>query len=80
MVEYTQDGHTGYAGGRFCYVADALIDIEIPEDATPVEALVYDWHEPDEAIRITFRRRMSPDGGGDVPGKAGDGEQGAYLA
>lgn len=77
-------GSIDYAGGRFCYHSDAAIDIEIPAGATPVRALVYDLHRPDEIIRITFtqathRRRMSPDAGLDVPGKAGD-VQGSYLA
>jgi hypothetical protein len=57
------DGRVDYAGGRFCYHTDALIDIEIPADATPVQALIYDLHQPDEIIRITFmqsrhRRRV----------------------
>lgn len=86
VVEYVllREGRIDYAGGRFCYHSDALIDIEIPAGATPVRAIIYDLHEPDEIIRITFtqspqRRRMSP-GGRDVPGKAGDDQQGNYLA
>ncbi len=77
------EGRIDYAGGRFCYHSDALIDIEIPDGATPVRALIYDLHEPDEIITITFtqspRRRMSPDAGRDVPEKEGD-IQGAYQA
>ena len=68
VVEYILfgDGRVDYAGGRFCYHTDALIDIEIPAGATPVQALIYDLHQPEEIIRITFvqsrhRRRMSPD-------------------
>jgi hypothetical protein len=76
------NGTIDYAGGRFCYHSDALISIEIPPGATPIRALLYDLHQPDEIIRIEFtqapRRRMSPDAGHDVPGKAGD-IQGAYL-
>lgn len=87
VVEYIlpRDGRIDYAGGRFCYHSDARIDIELPADATPVRALIYDLHQPDEIITITFtesehRRRMSPDAGRDVPGKAGDDKQGTYLA
>jgi hypothetical protein len=56
VVEYVLLGEerADYAGGRFCYVNDALIDIEIPVDAILVQASVYDLHEPDEIIRITF--------------------------
>ena len=80
VVEYVLPGHgrVDYAGGRFCYVSDALIDIEIPDDAIPIRAMVYDLHEPDEIIRITFRRRMSPGAGADAPGEAGDDREG-YL-
>src|SRR2546430_845631 len=74
VVEYIEfgEGRVDYAGGRFCYHSDALIDIEIPDGAMPVQALIYDLHEPDEIIRITFvqskhRRRMSPGNGDDVP-------------
>src|SRR5260370_14203025 len=87
VVEFVRfgSGHIDYAGGRFCYRSDAAIDIEIPADGMPVRALIYDLHQPDEIIRITFtqathRRRMSPDAGLDVPGKAGDDIQGEYLA
>ena len=87
VVEYLLfgDARINYAGGRYCYVRDAAIDLEIPAGATPLRALVYDLHEPDEFICITFResddrRRMSPGDGGDVPGKDGDPRQGAYLA
>ena len=87
VVEYlfSEDARINYAGGRYCYVRDAAIDLEIPAGATPLRALVYDLHEPDEFISIVFReseprRRMSPDGGGDVPGKEGDPQRGAYLA
>lgn len=76
VVEYVAQGRTDYAGGRFCYHSDALIDIEIPAGATPVQAMLYDLHEPDEIIRITFSR-MEPDPDGNLPGQA---EQGAYLA
>jgi hypothetical protein len=85
VVEYVLfgDGRIDYAGGRFCYHSDARIDIQIPASATPVRALVYDLHDPDEIITITFtqapRRRMGP-AGHDVPGLEGDGVQGAYLA
>ena len=73
IVEYilSSEGRIDYAGGTFCYHSDALIDIEIPAGATPVQALIYDLHEPDEIIRITFtqreRRRMSPDAGAASP-------------
>ena len=87
IVEYILfgQGSIDYVGGSFCYHSDALIDIEIPDGATPVQALIYDLHEPDEIIRITFtqrkhRRRMSPGAGRDVPGKAGDDQQGTILA
>ncbi len=85
VVEFlTLDGRVDYAGGRFCYHSDAVIDIEIPDGAMPVEALIYDLHEPEEFIRITFmqgkhRRRVNPDAG-EVPGKAGDDKQGTYIA
>jgi len=79
VVEFVMfgSGSIDYAGGRFCYHSDALINIEIPAGATPVRALVYDLHQPDEIICITFtqvthRRRTSLDAGLDVPGKAGD--------
>lgn len=63
VVEYELPGseRIDYVGGRFCYVANALIDIQIPEDATPVRALIYDLHEPDEIIRITFTSRAGED-------------------
>jgi hypothetical protein len=74
VVEYVEfgEGRVDYAGGRFCYHTDALIDIEIPDGVTPVQALIYDLHQLDEIIRITFmqskhRRRVSPDAGDDVP-------------
>lgn len=86
VVEYilTREARIDYVGGRFCYHSDARIDIELPADATPVRALIYDLHQPDEIITITFtqaehRRRMSP-GGRDVPGKTGGDKQGTYLA
>jgi hypothetical protein len=86
VVEYiaVRGARIDYAGGRFCYHSNALIDIEIPADATPVRALIYDLHQPDEIITITFtqaehKRRMSP-AGRDVPGEAGDDQQGRYLA
>ena len=86
VVEFVMfgSGTVEYAGGRFCYSMDAAIDLEIPAGATPVRALIYDLHQPDEIIRIEFtqathRRRMSP-AGQDVPGRAGDDVQGAYLA
>lgn len=60
VVEYIQDGHVDYAGGRFCYVATAKIDIEIPDDAEVIQAMVYDMHQPDEFIRITFTPRFIP--------------------
>ena len=58
MVEYIMPGQEqiDYAGGRFCYHSNALIDIEIPETAIPLQALIYDLHDPDEIIRITFSR------------------------
>jgi hypothetical protein len=62
---------------------DARIDIELPADAVPVRAMIYDLHQPDEVIQITFtqqERRMSPDAGHDDPGKVGDDRQGEYLA
>lgn len=81
VVEYIAfgEGRVDYAGGRYCYHHDALIDIEIPDGATPVQALIYDLHDPDEIIRITFmqsrhRRRVSPDPGEGIPGEAGDDE------
>jgi hypothetical protein len=85
VVEYilAGEGRIDYAGGRFCYHSDALIDIQIPDGATPVRALIYDLHNPDEIITITFtqhERRMSPDVGRVVPGKAGDDEHGTYVA
>jgi hypothetical protein len=56
VVEYIKysDGTVHYAGGRFCYVSDALIDIKIPADSILVRALIYDLHEPDEIVRIEF--------------------------
>jgi hypothetical protein len=73
-VEYIDpSGRVEYASGRFCYINDALIDIGLPADAIPLQATIYDWHEPGEIIRITFTRPSS-DPGGDVPGEA---EQGA---
>jgi hypothetical protein len=70
VVEYNtfEDGRVDYAGGRFCYHSDALIDIEIPDGAMPIQALIYDLHNPDEIIRITFvqsrhRRRSETIGG-----------------
>lgn len=87
VVEYVLPGEAriDYAGGRFCYVSNAVIDLEIPAGATPLRALIYDLHEPDEIIHITFteneyRRRMSPEAGDGVPGKAGGDQQGTYLA
>ena len=52
VLEYLDydNGSTQYAGGRFCYFGNALIDIEIPADAIPVQASIYDLHEPDEKI------------------------------
>jgi hypothetical protein len=60
VVEYDRNGVLGYEGGRFCYVLNAAIDIQIPDGATPVETILYDVHEPDEVIRITFTRRGTP--------------------
>ena len=87
IVEYilSSEGRIDYVGGTFCYHSNALIDIAIPDGSTPVQAIIYDLHEPDEIIRITFtqaehRRRMSPGVGRDVPGRAGDDQQGKYLA
>jgi hypothetical protein len=84
VVEYVAEDRMDYAGGRFCYHSDALINIEIPTGATPVQAVLYDLHEPDEIIRIRFFEtehgcRMSP-AGHDVPEKSGDDRQGKYLA
>lgn len=86
VVEYVLfgQGRIDYAGGRFCYHSSALIDIEIPDDSTPVQAIIYDLHEPDEIIRITFTqsphdRRMSPDAGRDVSRREGDKQQGTIL-
>jgi hypothetical protein len=86
VVEYVLfgSGTIDYAGGRFCYHSDALINIEIPAGATPVRALIYDLHQPDEIVRIEFSqathiRRMSP-ASHDVPGSAGDDIQGGYVA
>jgi hypothetical protein len=78
VVEYVDPAHgrVDYAGGRFCYVRDALMEIGLPDGATPVQVTIYDWHEPDEVVRITFTR-SAPDP--DSPAEAGDGEQGAYL-
>jgi hypothetical protein len=77
-------GTIDYAGGRFCYHSDALISIEVPPGATPIRALLYDLHQPDEIIRIEFAqathiRRMSPGERG-VPGSEGDDLQGRDLA
>ena len=75
-VEYIDpSGRVDYAGGRFCYINDALINIGLPADAIPLQATIYDWHEPDEILRITFTRVDPPPG--DV---RGDAEEGAYLA
>ena len=84
VVEYidTEHARIDYAGGRFCYVMDALINIEIPADAVRVRAMIYDLHSPDEIIQITFtqlERRMSPDAESELPGGEGD-RQGNYLA
>jgi hypothetical protein len=84
VVEYidTEHARIDYAGGRFCYRMDARIDIELPADAVPVRAMMYDLHSPDEIIQITFtqlERRMSPDVESEVPGREGD-RQGNYLA
>jgi hypothetical protein len=84
VVEYidTEHARIDYAGGRFCYAMDALINIELPADAVPVRAMIYDLHQPDEIIQITFthlERRMSPDAESELPGKEGD-RQGNSLA
>jgi hypothetical protein len=84
VVEYidTEHARIDYAGGRFCYRMDARIDIELPADAVPVRAMIYDLHQPDEIIQITFthrERRMSPDAESELPGREGD-RQGNYLA
>jgi hypothetical protein len=84
VVEYidTEHARTDYAGGRFCYRMDARIDIELPAGAVPVRAMIYDLHQPDEVIQITFtrhERRMSPDAGQDAPGKEAN-DQRSYLA
>ena len=84
VVEYidTEHARIDYAGGRFCYRMDARIDIELPADAVPVRAMIYDLHQPDEVIQITFtqlERRMSPDAESELPGREGD-RQGNYLA
>ena len=69
MVEYIDPGgRVDYAAGRFCYVNDALVNIGLPVGAIPVQATIYDWHEPDEIIRITFTR--SPGPARDIPGEA----------
>lgn len=62
VVEFVMfgSGNIDYAGGRFCYHSDALINIEIPAGATPVRALVYDLHQPDEIIRIEFTQSRAP--------------------
>ncbi len=67
IVEYARFGDDliCYAGGSFCYHSNALIDLEIPDGAIPIQAHIYDLHDPEEIIRITFRqsrhrRRMSP--------------------
>ena len=78
-VEYTSgDGQAGQAGGRFCYFDDALIEIKLPEGVTPVKASIYDLHESDEIIRITFSCPKTPnesqDGG--IPGMEGDDPEG----
>lgn len=54
VVEYLLRGRIEYAGGRFCYVSEAAIELHVPPEATPLRALIYDLHEPDEIIRITF--------------------------
>jgi hypothetical protein len=84
VVEYidTEHARIDYAGGRFCYRMDARIDIELPADAVPVRAMIYDLHQPDEVIQITFtqlERRMSPSAESELPGREGD-RQGNYLA
>jgi hypothetical protein len=81
VIEYIRigDASVQYAGGRFCYFSNALIDITIPADAIPVQASIYDLHEPDEIIRITFTLTQTPDEsrrGSDVPGKAGEDNHG----
>lgn len=83
IVEYIDTGQSriDYAGGRFCYAMDAQINIELPADAVPVRAMIYDLHSPDELINITFtqlERRMSPDAESELPGREGD-RQGNYL-
>lgn len=62
IVEYvlSGQGRIDYVGGTFCYHSDALIDIAIPDGATPVQAIIYDLHEPDEVIRITFTQSPRP--------------------
>lgn len=65
-MEYilSSEGRIDYVGGTFCYHSNAVIDLAIPDGAVPVQALIYDLHEPDEIIRITFtqrERRRSPD-------------------
>jgi hypothetical protein len=60
MVEYELAGKLGYIGGRFCYVANAAIGVEIPEGATPTEVVLYDLHQADEVIRITYTKRGTP--------------------
>ncbi len=61
VVEYTENGRIDYTGGRFCYVAHAGIDIRIPDGATPIQAMIFDLHQPNEIIRITFRRKADTD-------------------
>jgi hypothetical protein len=79
VLEYIPEGggSVEYLGGRFCYNLDALIDLEVPPGAVPLQLLLYSFHEPDEQIRITFvqsrhRRRTSPGGAVLTPGEAGD--------
>ena len=71
VVEYIRfsDASTQYAGGRFCYFDNALIDIKIPVDAILVQVSIYDLHEPDEIIRITFTHTAPnvPQSGGTSP-------------
>jgi hypothetical protein len=80
VVEYIafNDGSIQYVGGRFCYVDRAMIGLDIPVEAIPVQVSIYDLHEPDEIILITFTHTETPKesrSGADIPGRAG----GEYL-
>lgn len=77
VVEYilSGEGRIDYVGGTFCYHSNAVIDLAIPDGSIPVQAIIYDLHEPDEIIRIRFTQSPRPGGVGipasQSPGFAG---------